>query len=79
MSQNHFVMSLDSLLTEVWRGIIQETTSPPGCLVTSWEYTPSERLSRGWEDVEFGDPEVETKLAIGRFKPTHLAQIWEQI
>ena len=49
---------------ELWRRILEEATSPPGGLVTSWEYNPVERLFRGWEDIEFGDPEIQTKLAI---------------
>ena len=48
---------------EIWRRIIQEATSP-GSLMTSWDYTPSEKLFRGWEQVEITDPSMTTKLSV---------------
>ena len=51
-----------SLPAELWRKIIREATSPP--VTTSWDYTPSERIFQGWEDLQFDDPANQTKVSI---------------
>ena len=57
-------MTSSQLPPELWRLVLQAATTPLRGFVTSWDYLPSERLFRGWDDIDFDDPTIQTKLAI---------------